>query len=150
MKIDLGKLLLSISFVCLSIIIFNNNIWSQDLDDVTISGRITDSNNAPIAGATATATAVETNTERTIASDEDGRFRLVELKPGVYKVRVSASGFGAKERINLQTVSGQNLQLDFSLAPADVQAEQTVTVTDDDAPVVDTTRTVVGGTVTQR
>ncbi|OWP20481.1 hypothetical protein CBF90_16745, partial [Microbacterium sp. AISO3] len=50
----------------------------------------------------------------------------------------------------LTTVSGQNLQLDFTLAPASVQAETVVTVGNDDAPAVDTTRTVVGGTITQR
>ncbi|MCU1289036.1 MAG: hypothetical protein JWN60_1265, partial [Acidobacteria bacterium] len=145
-----GKFRLSFLFVCLSLLSFSSANFAQDLDDVTISGRITDSNNAPIVGATVTATQVEQNVERTVTADEEGRFRIVELKPGVYKVRASANGFGAKERIELQTISGQNLQLDFSLAPASVQAEQTVTVTDDDVPVVDTTRTVVGGTVTQR
>ncbi|MDQ3043354.1 MAG: TonB-dependent receptor, partial [Acidobacteriota bacterium] len=43
-----------------------------------------------------------------------------------------------------------NVQLDLSLAPGDVRAEQTVTIEADDAPAVDTTRTVVGGTVTER
>ena len=33
---------------------------------------------------------------------------------------------------------------------ADVRAEQNVTVTDDDGPVVDPTRTIVGGTITGR
>ncbi|MGH9819598.1 MAG: hypothetical protein ACRD43_05465, partial [Pyrinomonadaceae bacterium] len=47
-------------------------------------------------------------------------------------------------------VSGQVVQLDFKLSPASVTAEQTVNVTDEDAPVIDTTRTVVGDTITQR
>jgi len=150
MENSLRRLSLSILFTCLSLLFLNTNGFAQDLDDVTISGRITDSNNAPIVGATVTSTLIETNAERTVTTDEEGRYRIVELKPGLYKVRASASGFGAKEKIDLQTISGQNVQFDFSLAPADVQAEQTVTVTEDDAPVVDTTRTVVGGTVTQR
>jgi hypothetical protein len=124
MKIDLRKLTLSILFVCLSLIIFNNNIWAQDLDDVTISGRITDPNNAPIAGAAVTATLIETNVERTITTDEDGRFRIVELQPGIYKVRVSASGFGAKERVDLQTISGQNVQLNFSRRNGDAKGNR--------------------------
>ncbi|MCY7347473.1 MAG: TonB-dependent receptor [Pyrinomonadaceae bacterium] len=41
------------------------------------------------------------------------------------------------------------MQLDFSLAPADVRVEQTVTIEADNS-AVDTTRTVVGGTVTER
>lgn len=126
------------------------SVFAQDLDDVTIAGRITDSNGLAVVGATVTVTEQSSGTERTVTTNEEGRYRLIELKPGVYKVKASATGFGAKERINLETIAGQNLQLDFNLAPAGVQAQATVTVGDDDAPAVDTTRTVVGGTVTQR
>lgn len=123
--------------------------FAQDLDDVTISGRIVDSNNAPIVGASVTATLVTTNVERTVVTDDDGRYRIVELQPGLYKVRASQTGFGTKEKIDLETIAGQNVQLNFTLAPADVVAEQTVTI-EADSSAVDTTRTVVGGTVTQR
>ncbi|MEO8647676.1 MAG: carboxypeptidase regulatory-like domain-containing protein [Acidobacteriota bacterium] len=123
---------------------------AQDLDDVTITGKIADSNNLAIVGASVTARNVETGAERTVTANEEGRYRIIELKPGLYKVTASATGFGAKERVDLQTVSGQSLQLDFTLAPATVQAEATVTVGEDDTPVVDITRTIVGGTVTQR
>lgn len=123
--------------------------FAQDLDDVTISGRIVDSNNAPIVGASVTATLITTNAERTVVTDDEGRYRIVELQPGLYKVRASSTGFGAKEKIDLQTIAGQNVQLDFSLAPGDVRAEQTVTI-EADTTAVDVTRTVVGGTVTER
>lgn len=126
------------------------SVFAQDLDDVTIGGKITDSNNAPIAGASVTATLVSTNVERSVTTDEDGNYRFIELPPGVYKIKAAANGFGAKERIDLQTIAGQNLQLNFTLAPADVQVEQTVTVTEADAPAVDTTRTIVGGTIAGR
>lgn len=145
-----GKLAFSSFFAFCLLILLSANVFAQDLDDVTISGKVVDSNNAPIVGATVTATLVSTNIERNVTTNEDGFYRLIELAPGIYKVKVSASGFGAKERIDLQTLSGQNLQLDFSLSPADVQVEQTVTVTEEDAPAIDTTRTVVGGTVAQR
>lgn len=125
-------------------------VTAQDLDDVTISGRIADSNNLPIVGATLVATEVATGTERTVTSNEEGRYRFIELKPGTYKIKASATGFGAKERIDLVTISGQALQLDFTLNPADVQAEATVTVTEEDSPAIDITRTIVGGTITQR
>ena len=87
--------------------------------------------------------------ERTVITDDDGRFRVIELQPGLYKVRTSSTGFGTKEKVDLETVAGQNVQLDFSLAPGDVRAEQTVTI-EDDTTTVDTTRTVVGGTITER
>jgi hypothetical protein len=124
--------------------------YSQDLDDVTISGLIADSNKLPIVGATVTATEATSGTERTVVTNEQGRYKFIELKPGTYKIKASGKGFGAKERVDIVTVSGQNLQLDLTLNPADVQAEATVTVTEEDAPVVDTTRIIVGGTITQR
>ena len=128
---------------------FNQAIFAQDLDEVTISGRVADQNGAIIPGATVTAILVGENVERTVTADEEGRFRIIELKPGVYNLRATATNFGTQEKNELTTISGQNVQLDFTLAPAGVSVE-TVVVNDDTAPAVDTTRTVVGGTVTQR
>src|SRR5436190_5081806 len=138
----------SIFFVlCFAFVLCLN---AQDLDDVTISGRVTDSNKLPVVGATVVVTNQESGLERTTTSDEQGRYRFVDLRPGIYKVKASAKGFGAKERIDITTIAAQNLQLEFNLAPADVQAQATVTVDDTDTPAVDTTRMIVGGTVTTR
>lgn len=150
MKSVFGRLVPFLSVICLSLAAFTAASFAQNLDNVTISGRVADSNNLPIVGASVTATQVETGTERTVVTNEDGRYQIIQLQPGTYNVKSSASGFGIKDNQGLVTISGQNVQLDFSLAPATVQAEQTVTIGEDDAPVVDTTRTVVGGTVTQR
>ncbi len=149
MKNFTGRIAPAILFAFLATFVFAATNYAQDLDEVTVSGRVVDSNNAPIVGASVTATLVTTNVERTVATDEDGRYRIVELQPGLYKIRVSQSGFGTKETTDLATIAGQNVQLDFSLAPGDVRAEQTVTI-EADTTAVDVTRTVVGGTVTQR
>lgn len=148
MKFRLGRL----AFIAISVSLFAGlfTVHSQDLDDVTITGRVTDSNGLAIVGATVKATLVDTGAERTVITNDDGRYRLIELKPGLYKIAASQGGFGTKERTELQTVSGQNLQIDFQLAPAAVQAGTEVTVSDEDAPAVDTTRTVVGGTISER
>ena len=140
---------LSAVFCLITFGFFTITNFAQDLDEVTISGKIIDSNNAPIVGAAITATRIETGAERTVAANEDGQYKFIELKPGTYKIKVSASGFGTKEKIDLQTISGQSVQLDFALAPADVVAEQIVTI-EEDSSTVDVTRMVVGGTVTQR
>ncbi len=124
--------------------------FAQDLDDVTISGKIVDTNNAPIVGATVTAKLVATGVERTAVTDDEGRYKFIELAPGTYTVKASMQGFGAQEQTDLVTVGGQNVQLSFTLAPAGVTAEQTVTIGGDNAPLVDTSRTVVGGTITER
>jgi hypothetical protein len=146
MKTSLGRLALSV----ISIFVFSLILAAQDLDDVTIFGKLTDANGLAIAGATVTASNVETGALRSVTTDDSGQYTIVKLKPGTYKVKAEGSGFGAQETAPLPTISAQNLQLDFKLNPADVRAEQTVTVTEDDAPAVDTTRTIVGGTVTER
>ncbi len=136
---------LTLLFVCTAVFAFG-----QDLDDVTIAGKITDSNGLAIVGASVTATSVETGVQRTVVTDDDGRYQIVKLKPGTYKVKAVLSGFGAQETPGIVTVSAQNLIKDFRLSPADVRAGATVTVTEDDGPVVDTTRITVGGTITGR
>src|SRR5207244_3240935 len=120
---------------------------AQDLDNVTISGRVADQNGAVIPGATVTAKLVKTGVERTMITDGDGRYKLIQLEPGVYSVKASFTNFATEEKTDLATIAGQNVQLDFTLTPAGVTAE-TVIVNAAEAPQVDTSRTVVGGTVT--
>ncbi|MEJ7623888.1 MAG: carboxypeptidase regulatory-like domain-containing protein [Pyrinomonadaceae bacterium] len=138
------------SALVLILSIFAFSGFAQDLDDVTVSGKITDSNNLAVAGATVTATSIGTGEVRTVITNDDGRYTIVKLKPGVYKIKATATGFGPQETPEIITVSGQSVQKEFKLSPADVRAEQIVTVTADDQPLIDTTRIVVGGTITER
>lgn len=146
MQISLRCVVLSATLVLLTSLL----TAAQDLDDVTISGTIVDSNNLPILGATITTTHIESNLERTINTNAEGRYRFIELKPGIYRLKATAIGFGVRETSDLKTLSGQNVKLDLILAPADVTAAATVTVSGDDVPAVDTTRTIVGGTLSER
>ena len=120
---------------------------AQDLDTVTNTGKVADQNGAVIPGAAIVVTLVKTGVARTINSDDQGRYRLIQLEPGVYTLRVSSAGFATQEKTDLTTVAGQNVQLDLVLLPEGVAAAAVVTISTD-APPVDTTRTVVGGTVT--
>ena len=120
---------------------------AQSLDNVTIAGRVTDQNGAVIPGATATATLVATGIERIVVTDGDGRFRIIQLEPGVYNLKISFANFATEERVGLMTIAGQVVQLDIVLLPPQINA--TAVVSAAEAPLVDTTRTVVGGTVTQ-
>jgi outer membrane receptor protein involved in Fe transport len=124
-------------------------ILAQDLDNVTISGKITDQNGAVIPGATIIATLVATRAERIVVADTDGNYKLIQLPPGVYNVKASFTNFAPEEKTNLSTIAAQNIQLNFMLKPAGVSAE-TVIVSAADTAQIDTTRTIVGGTVTTR
>jgi hypothetical protein len=125
------------------------NIHAQDLDTVTIAGRIMDQTGAVIPGAEIQARLIKTGLTRTTTSDYEGRYRLIQLEPGTYTIRVSVPGFAPQELIGIATVSGQNLQHDVTLIPSDLVVEPVV-ITDADAPIIDTKRTVVGATLTAR
>lgn len=116
---------------------------AQDLDTVVIYGRVVDQNGAVIPGAE-----IKAGT-RTTTTDDQGRYRLIQLEPRIYSIRVSCSGFAAQEFTQITTSSGQSLQLDVTLLPSTVVAEPVV-VTTADTPIVDTKRTVVGATLTAR
>lgn len=150
MRSKSGRFFSSIILTSLFICLFSIFSFAQDLDNVTIRGQVTDSNNAPIVGATIVAKLTTTGSERTVVTDDEGRFQIIKLEPGTYTVKFSANGFGAKEQKDLVTVAGQNVQLNISLAPAGITAEQVITIDGDDAPPVDITRTVVGGTITAK
>jgi hypothetical protein len=120
---------------------------AQDLDNVTITGRVLDQNGAIIPGATVEAVLVNTGVIRTTVTDDEGRYRIIQLEPGIYNLRALSTGFAPLERRELPLIAGKNVQLDFTLVPQGVTVDPVV-VTAADTPAVDTTRTVVGGTVT--
>jgi hypothetical protein len=147
MKRMFGRLPLSILSIVLATCAA---VSAQDLDDVTFNGRVVDANGMAVVGAAVTVRNTETGAERTVTTNDEGRYRIIEMKPGLYKLSVSAQGFAAQDRPDLRTISGQNVQFDFRLSPEGVRAETTVTADEDNSPAVDTTRTIVGGTIEER
>jgi len=146
----LGRILPRACVIVVITLVSSLILVAQELDTVTVSGRITDANGLPVVGASVTATLTETGEARTATSDEDGRYRILNLRPGLYKISAVSAGFGTQETTDITTIGAQKVQQDFKLLPADVKAETTVEVTDEEGPAVDTTRTIVGGTITQR
>ncbi|HKP81878.1 MAG TPA: carboxypeptidase regulatory-like domain-containing protein, partial [Pyrinomonadaceae bacterium] len=133
----------------LTIFLFTFNVNAQDLDTVTLFGHIADQNSAVIPGAEVQVTLIKTGQKRTITSDAEGRYRLVQLEPGAYAVRVSFTGFAPQQINGITTVSGQSLELPVMLIPSSVEVEPVV-ITTADLPVVDTKRTVTGATLATR
>lgn len=120
---------------------------AQDLDDVSFNGTVRDEHGALVRGASVTVVHAATGTTRATETDDAGRYRFVELAPGLYTLRAAREGFAVAEKTGLETVAGQSVRLDFTLRPADL-LEESVTVTEADSPPVDITRTVTGGTIT--
>src|SRR6267143_92014 len=143
------KLIFFFALVLASLCPMRSSVQAQDLDNVTIDGRVMDQNGAVIPGASVIATLVATKVERTLIADGDGHYKLIQLAPGVYRVKASFTNFAIEEKTDLATIAGQNVQLDFTLKPATVTAEAVI-ISAAEAPQVDTARTVVGGTITTR
>lgn len=59
----------------------------------TIFGSITDASGAAVPGAQVTATNIDTNFSRSATTGSDGRYQLVFLPIGTYKVEANAAGF---------------------------------------------------------
>ena len=98
----------------------------------------------PGAGAAVAGATVELITEQrtiTTTTDGEGGYQFLNVLPGMYKVQVSASGFGTKFRDNVPVELGRTIAANFELA-ATLAGEQ-VTITASDEPLVDMTSTKV-------
>lgn len=111
----------------------------------TILGTVTDSSGLAVAGATVTIKNTGTGLTRTVATSDDGTYSVPELPIGTYSVTVEMTGF------RKATVSGVTLQVaaerraDITLTPGEVA--QTVEVSGDTLPQVESTNNVLGGII---
>jgi Carboxypeptidase regulatory-like domain/TonB-dependent Receptor Plug Domain len=80
----------------------------------SITGIVTDPNNAVIANANVSLTSVETGLTRSAISNVEGEYIFTSLPPGSYTLRISAEGFSARE-IRVQLTVSQQLRLDAQL-----------------------------------
>ncbi|HVQ39929.1 MAG TPA: carboxypeptidase-like regulatory domain-containing protein, partial [Pyrinomonadaceae bacterium] len=77
---------------------------AQDLDNVTITGKVVDQNGAVIPGASVEAILVKTGAARKVVADAEGRYHIIQLEPGVYNLRSSFAGFALQEKPELTLV----------------------------------------------
>lgn len=122
-----------------------NLAHAQDLDTVTLSGRVMDQNGAIVPGAEIRI-ATRTGPKRSATSNDEGQYKLVQLEPGNYVLQVSYAGFAEYEVTSLSAVSGQTLVHDVTLLPANIEAT-VVSVNTMDQPLIDPKRTLVGTTL---
>ncbi len=97
------------------------------IDTGIISGKITDPSGAVVAGAKLTITQTETNFTSTSETNSEGLYRVPSLRPGAYKVAVSAAGFKELVRDGLTLRIGENLGVDLQLQVGGVTESITVT-----------------------
>ena len=92
-----------------------------------IEGQVTDASGGVIPGATVTITNRDTGSQRSLKTDDEGRFNFPQLRPGTYSVKVEAAGFDSLQTDNVFSGLGQKQTVNFRMKVA--QSQQTVEVT---------------------
>jgi hypothetical protein len=98
-----------------------------------VYGIVADESQAAMPGATVTLKGPDAT--RTTTTGSDGRFRFVNVSPGMYELTVALTGFTTVRRENVTVATGQNVDIDIGLKVASV--EETITV-EAVSPVIDT------------
>lgn len=110
----------------------------------TISGRITDAQSGVISGATVSIVERSTNIETKLTSNSSGFYSAGFLKPGIYSIKISATGFESALSSGLTLQVGQVLNQDFSLKVG--QVTETVNVSTG-APLLNTESGELGNVI---
>lgn len=83
----------------------------------TLRGTVQNQSGAPLAGTVVMVKNLETGLSRTVSSDAEGLFEILELAPGIYEVQASRTSFGVKTQEGLRLAAGELVSLDFILEP---------------------------------
>jgi hypothetical protein len=99
-----------------------------------LSGKVTDTSNAVLPGATVTVIQADTGATRSVVTDGDGSYLVSNLSPGPYRLEVALQGFRTYVQTGIVLQVAATPTINVSLALGDVQ--ETVTV-QAEAPLVD-------------
>src|ERR1700692_4343100 len=83
--------------------------------DAVISGVVKDPAGAPFRGAFVHAQNAQSKITMSVMSDNQGRYRIPNLAPGEYQIRVTATGYKSDPRPGVKLSAGDSSSLDFSL-----------------------------------
>lgn len=113
----------------------------------TITGTVSDSSGAVLAGATVTVLNVRTNVTKTLRTNDAGVYSATNLIPGTYRVEASLTNFktAVVEAVTLEV--NTSVKVDLTLAVG--QASELVNVIAQ-APLLQSEQTNLGQTVTER
>jgi len=111
----------------------------------TVSGSVVDEQKAALPGATVNIRNLGSGQVRTATTDGRGTFQIVGLPPGRYEIAAELAGFGRQVQSDLVLNVAQEVTLALTLRVAGLQEAVTVTA---ETPLVETTRSALGTTIT--
>jgi len=113
-----------------------------------IEGTVTDPQGAIVQGAALTVRNAATNFSRSATADDNGHYRISQLPPGTYEVKVSGTNFKTSVVSDVVVAVGQTLPLDIHLEVGG--ASEIVTVVGGGDVQIDRTDNTVSGVINTR
>jgi Carboxypeptidase regulatory-like domain/TonB dependent receptor-like, beta-barrel len=136
------------ALLLLTFLAITNATVAQTANTGTVTGVVKDEKGGLVPGASVKIVNPATNTERSTTTSSDGVFEISQLVPGTYRLEVEAQGF-SKSVVEAVVVNVlQRTTVNPELRVGGIG--ETVTVTGETTPLVETTKTDVGGVIDQR
>jgi hypothetical protein len=128
----IARILTSVSLLVLP----TTTLWAQSATSGSIAGVVRDTSGAVLPGVTVEAASPALIEKiRTVVADNQGQYKIVELRPGTYTVTFTLSGFSVLKREGLELTTGFTATVNAELRVGTL--EETITVSGV-SPVVDT------------
>ena len=135
-------------FVLLFTMIFGSvSAFAQDPFG-SLQGTVKDPQGSVVQNATVSVRNTATNATRTVVTNADGNYRVLQLQPGVYEIKATATNFKQSVLENIQVQVGQIASADIALEVGG--ATETVTVTSSSEAQIERGDSTVSGVVNTR
>ena len=128
------------------VLLFAHPALGQQITTGSIQGTVTDATGASLPGVTVEARHGETNQTRTVVTGTDGRYIILQLTPGTYRVSFMLPGFASHVQENVVLTVGQSITLPVAMKVSGVS--ETVTVSTSPR-VIESTRTASATTLNE-
>jgi len=113
-----------------------------------LQGIVRDATGAVVANAGVTARNPGTNFSRSVTTNDEGFYRIINVPPGDYEVTVEATNFKKAVLPKVTLTVGQAAELDITLEPG--QISESVTISDATSEIVESDKTAVSTTIDQQ
>ncbi|MGH9968434.1 MAG: TonB-dependent receptor domain-containing protein [Pyrinomonadaceae bacterium] len=144
MRLYLNALNRTLTFLFAFTVLFLTPSYAQ-VTTADITGRVTDSQQRAVKGASVTATSKGTGLTRTATTDNEGTYIITQLPAGTYDLTVEAQGFSKSLAENFELNVGATKTQNFEVKPGEVTA--TVLVSSE-GNLIETTTSEISKSIT--